>query len=202
MKRAVSGETSDETDDRYETNDVNEDSGKRKGTVQMNDSTRQKVQVSRPYRLLAVGLAAVVLLLPLGPVSANERPATRVSSVVVYAQTGEPAVEVTVRVIDMGTAETVLSALTSEEGTVEFLELPFGLYQVSVAAPEGFADAAGPLVYLLPETPAATVEIALETIQDQDEKRMAAGGLALLPIIIGAVGGAGALAVVANAISG
>jgi len=168
----------------------------------MNDSTRQKVQVSRPYRLLAVGLAAVVLLLPLGPVSANERPATRVSSVVVYAQTGEPAVEVTVRVIDMGTAETVLSAVTSEEGTVEFLELPFGLYQVSVAAPEGFADAAGPLVYLLPETPAATVEIALETIQDQDEKRMAAGGLAWLPIIIGAVGGAGALAVVANAISG
>ena len=169
----------------------------------MNDLMRQKVQESRPYRLLAVGLAAVVVLLPLGPVSANERPATRVSSVVVYAQTGEPAVEVTVRVIDMGTAETVLSAVTSEEGTVEFLELPFGLYQVSVAAPEGFADAAGPLVYLLPETPAATVKIALETIQDQDEKRMAAGGLgALLPIIIGAVGGAGAVAVVANAISG
>lgn len=168
----------------------------------MNDSTRQKVQESRPYRLLAVGLAAVVLLLPLGPLSANERPATRVSSVVVYAQTGEPAAEVTVRVIDMGTAETVLSAVTSEEGTVEFLELPFGLYQVSVAAPEGFADAAGPLVYLLPETPAATVKIALETIQDQDEKRMAAGGLALLPIIIGAVGGAGALAVAAIAITG
>lgn len=168
----------------------------------MNDSTRQKVQESRPYRLLAVGLAAVGLLLPLGPVSANERPATRVSSVVVYAQTGEPAAEVTVRVIDMGTAETVLSAVTSEEGTVEFLELPFGLYQVSVAAPEGFADAAGPLVYLLPETPAATVKIALETIQDQDEKRMAAGGLALLPFIIGAVGGAGALAVAAIAITG
>jgi len=168
----------------------------------MNDLMRQKVQESRPYRLLAVGLAAVVVLLPLGPVSANERPATRVSSVVVYAQTGEPAVEVTVRVIDMGTAETVLSAVTSEEGTVEFLELPFGLYQVSVAAPEGFADAAGPLVYLLPETPAATVKIALETIQDQDEKRMAAGGLALLPIIIAAVGGAGALAVVAIASTG
>ncbi len=167
----------------------------------MNDSMRQKVQESGPYRLLAVGLAAVVVLLPLGPVSAEERPATRIRSVVAYAQTGEPAAEVTVRVIDMGTAETVLSAITSEEGTVEFLDLPFGLYQVSVAAPEGFADAAGPLVYLLPEAPAATVEIALETIQDQDEKRMKAAGLALLPIIIGAVGGAVALGVVANAIS-
>ena len=166
----------------------------------MNDSMRQKVQESGPYRLLAVGLAAVVVLLPLGPVSAEERPATRIRSVVAYAQTGEPAAEVTVRVIDMGTAETVLSAITSEEGTVEFLELPFGLYQVSVKGPEGFADAAGPLVYLVPETSTAAVEIELETVQDQDEKRKAAGGLGLLlPLVLGLSAGALTLGVVANA---
>ena len=169
----------------------------------MNDATRQKVQGSWPHRLpvLAVGLAAAVALLPLGPVSAKERPATRVRSVVVYAQTGEPAAEVTVRLTDMVTAEPILSEITSEEGIVEFVELPFGLYQVSVEAPEGFADAAGPLVYLVPETPTATVKIALETIQDQDEKRMKAG-LGLLPIILGVLGGAAAVGVAAQAISG
>jgi len=168
----------------------------------MNDLTRQNMQGPRRRRMLAVGLAAAVALLPFGPVSAKERPATLVRSVVVYAQTGEPAVGVTVRIINMATAETAFSEITSEKGTVEFLELPFGLYQVSVKGPEGFADAAGPLVYLVPETPTAAVEIELETVQDQDEKRMAAGGLGLLlPLVLGLSAGALTLGVVANAIT-
>ena len=111
---------------------------------------------------LAIALAGLIVLLPVTSAQAVGRASIgAVKTLVVAADSGEPLAGVTVTFVDMESAETVAEAVTSEEGTGQASDLPFGLYQVSVVGAEGFAAAAGPLVYLDAENPSATVRLAL-----------------------------------------
>ena len=120
---------------------------------------------SRAFRSrgLAIALSGLIVLMPvtsaqaLGPAGSGA-----VKTLVVAADSGEPLVGVTVTLVDMESAETIAEVVTSEKGTGQVGELPFGLYQVSVVGAEGFVAAAGPLVYLDAENPSATVRFALQ----------------------------------------
>jgi hypothetical protein len=111
-----------------------------------------------------------------------------VNSAVVAAESGLPLTGVMVRVVDMNSAETVAEAMTSEDGRVDFGEVPFGLYQVSVVAPEGYAGSAGPLVYLDEDNAESMVSFALEPLPAAPAAQQSRGMslLAWLAIIGGA----------------
>ena len=120
----------------------------------------------RSWVSLLPGLAMLSSLIVHVPVTSaqalGEASSGTVETLVVTADSGEPLAGVTVTFVAMESGETVAEAVTSEEGTGQVSELPFGLYQVSVVRVEGFAGAAGPLVYLDAENPSATVRLALE----------------------------------------
>ena len=124
---------------------------------------------------------ALSLLIALTPVSyahaLSHAVDGEVHGSVVAAETGMPLAGVVVRILDMETAEFIAEAVTSEEGKVEIGELPFGLYQVSVVAPESYLAAAGPLVFLDGANPTTSVNFALELAADTPQAQAAAGFL-------------------------
>ncbi len=114
-------------------------------------------------KCVALALSVVLAILPVAQANAMARATTGiVNSAVVAADSGLPLTGVIVRVINMDSAETIAEAMTSDEGTVGFGEVPFGLYQVSVIAPAGYAASAGPLVFLDEENSESLVNFALE----------------------------------------
>ena len=113
---------------------------------------------------VAILLAATLALSPLAAATALAAPAGAVKGSVKSAMTGSAMSGVKVRVFDMNRAEFVAEAVTGEDGSLSFAELPFGLYQITVVAPEGYASAAGPLIHLRADYPAATVGFNLEAL--------------------------------------
>ncbi len=114
---------------------------------------------------VALALSMMLLILPVAQANAMARATTGiVNSAVVAAESGLPLTGVMVRVVDMNSAETIAEAMTSDEGTVDFSDVPFGLYQVSVIAPAGYAGSAGPLVFLDEDNSESTVNFVLEPL--------------------------------------
>jgi len=136
---------------------------------------------------LALALSAILLLLPFTATAAHPAAEdTVVSGTVTTAITGEPLADVAIRVFDMATAELAAEERTSDEGTVRFTGLPFGLYQVSAEAPEGYIAVPGPLVFLGAERPGASVNLVLEPRspeEDDDDDG------SLIPLLLGIGGG-------------
>ena len=115
---------------------------------------------------VAITLAFAIALAPVVPAYAYALSAATgsVTGSVKAAHTGLALANVTVRVFDMDTAEFVAEAVTNDEGVLDLSDLPFGLYQVTVVPPEGYASAAGPLVHLSEENAEATVGFNLEPL--------------------------------------
>lgn len=140
-------------------------------------------------KLPAVAIT-VALMIALSPVSAAFALSASTGSVngfVKSANNGNALANVKVRVFDMNSSELVTEMVTTDEGALDFSELPFGLYQVTVVPPAGYAAAAGPLVNLTDEAPDATVGFNLEALPGTPTSAQA-GGFPLLGIlaIIGA----------------
>ena len=113
---------------------------------------------------VALALAVVVALIPVNSAFAVLAATGAVHSAVTIAGTDAPLAGVTIKVLDMKTAEMVAEARTSDKGLAEIGEIPLGLYQVTVIAPEGYASTAGPLVFFDEENTLATLEFALEPV--------------------------------------
>jgi len=143
---------------------------------------------------VALALSAIMVILPVAQANAMARATTGiVASAVVAADSGLPLTGVMVRVLDMKSAETIAEAMTSDEGTVDFSEVPFGLYQVSVIAPAGYAASAGPLVFLDEENSESLVNFALEpaAAQTAGQKKWYKGAWWIWVVIAGAAAGVG-----------
>jgi len=139
---------------------------------------------------VALALSVMLLILPVAQANAMARATTGiVNSAVVAAESGLPLTGVMVRVVNMDSAETIAEAMTSDEGTVDFSEVPFGLYQVSVIAPAGYAGSAGPLVFLDEDNSESTVNFALEPLPAAPAAAQA-GGLSMAAWL-GIIGGIG-----------
>lgn len=130
-------------------------------------------------RALTLLLAALVLFLPVLSAHALAQAGGIVAVSVIAADVRGPLAEVPVRLLDMETAEQVGETVTSEDGKAAFEDVPFGLYQVSVVAPEGYADAAGPLALLREDRTVATVEIVLSPAEQQSPSAPRVGGVPL-----------------------
>lgn len=113
---------------------------------------------------VAIILAAIIAFSPVATAYALGAPAGAVNGYVKSAMNGAAMSNVKVRVFDMNTAEFVAEVTTNDDGALNLNELPLGLYQITVVAPEGYAAAAGPLVSLTEENPEATVAFNLETL--------------------------------------
>ncbi|MFQ5744360.1 MAG: prealbumin-like fold domain-containing protein [Acidobacteriota bacterium] len=150
---------------------------------------------------LVLVLSALIVLLPVNTAHAfNRASAGVVHSMVVAGESGRALAGVTIKVLDMESAETVAEAVTSKEGTVEFGDLPYGLYQVSVAAPEGYAGAAGPLVYLDGDNPSRSVNFSLEPLPAAPAAA-AGGGFPVWATILIIAGSATAAGLIINEIT-
>jgi hypothetical protein len=140
---------------------------------------------------VALALSVILGILPVAQANAMARATTGiVNGAVVAADSGLPLTGVLVRVVNMDSAETIAEAKTSDDGKVDFSEVPFGLYQVSIIAPAGYAATAGPLVFLDEENSESLVNFALvptvpTTFQDEGSN------LLLWLLIGGAVVGTG-----------
>jgi len=149
----------------------------------------------RDMYLVALALSVMLVIVPVAQAHAMVRATTGVvNSAVVAAESGLPLTGVLVRVIDMDSAETIAEAMTSDEGTVDFGEVPFGLYQVSVIAPEGYAGSAGPLVFLDEDNSESMVNFALEPLPAAPAAAQS-GGMSLLAWLA-IIGGAAAVTAV------
>ena len=113
---------------------------------------------------IAILLILSIVLLPLTSAYAFSAAVGSVRSAVTIAGTNDPLVGVTIKVLDMKTAETVAEARTTDKGVAEIGDLPLGLYQVTVVAPEGYASTAGPLVFFDEENTSATLNFVLEPL--------------------------------------
>ena len=143
---------------------------------------------------VALALAVVVALIPVNSAFAVLAATGAVHSAVTVAGTDAPLAGVTIKVLDMKTAEMVAEARTSDKGLAEIGEIPLGLYQVTVVAPEGYASTAGPLVFFDEENTLATLEFALEPLSSGTSAAAAqAGGIPIWALI--AIVGGGAVAI-------
>ena len=151
---------------------------------------------TRERRAFAVLLCALLVLTQAVPArAASDDFPGHVRSTVTRARTGAPVEGATISLINVSTAETVARAITSEDGTAVFSKLPLGTYQVSLKAPEGLIGVASPLFDLDAESSSVEVKMALQQdVSEQDEIRMAAGGI--LPWILIGLAAAGVSAVV------
>jgi hypothetical protein len=113
---------------------------------------------------VALTLVVFVALLPVNSAFAMSNASGVVHSAVTIAGTNDPLVGVTIKVVDMKTAETVAEGSTTDEGLADISNIPLGLYQVTVVAPEGYASAAGPLVFFDEDNTAANLSFALEPL--------------------------------------
>lgn len=113
---------------------------------------------------VAITLAMVIALSPVATAYALSASTGAVKGLVRSANTGVLLANVTVRVFDMNTAEMVAEGLTSDEGLAELGDIPLGLYQVTVVAPEGYVSAGGPLVFFDEENTLADLDFALEAV--------------------------------------
>jgi hypothetical protein len=145
---------------------------------------------------IALALSAMLVVVRVAQAHAMARATTGVvNSAVVAAESGLPLTGVVVRVVDMNSAETVAESVTSEDGRVDFSEVPFGLYQVSVVAPEGYAGSAGPLVYLDEDNAESMVSFALEPLLAALAAQQSRG-MSLLAWLLLLGGGAAAAAII------
>lgn len=148
---------------------------------------------------VALTLAVLVALIPVNSAFAMRPVTGAVHSTVTVAGTTDPLAGVTIKVLDMNTAETVAEAQTTQKGIAEIAELPLGLYQVTVVAPEGYASTAGPLVFFDPENTAANLNFALEPLPSAPAGGVLGGGA--LGAIIGLAAIAGVVTAVAIAVT-
>jgi hypothetical protein len=137
--------------------------------------------------VVAIILAVTIALSPVATAYALAASTGAVMGSVRSANTGVALANVTVRVFDMNTAEYVSEVVTNDEGVLDLSELPFGLYQITAVAPEGYLAGAGPLVSLNEENPAATVEFALEAAPGTAAPAAQFGGGLGLLLIGGAI---------------
>lgn len=137
-------------------------------------------------------LSIALVFLPIQFAHARTAETGSVQATVHAAASGDVLSGVKVRVVDMDTAETVAEASTSDEGLAKIPEIPFGLYQVSVEAPEGYAGTAGPLVFLNAESPATSLNFSLERLLQEDDDDDG-GGLPVWAWLV-LLGGAGVAA--------
>ena len=152
--------------------------------------------------VVAITLALTIALTPAAAAYAFGVSTGAVNGVVKSANTGAALADVTVRVFDMNDAKLVAEAVTDEQGAITLAELPLGLYQVTVIAPDGYAGAAGPLVHLTADDPEASVAFNLEA---RPGTQVAAGGGGLLalftnPFVLAGIAGAiiGTTAIILN----
>lgn len=110
---------------------------------------------------VAIILAMAIALSPVAAAHALAASTGAVNGYVKSGATGSGLAGVKVRVFDMKTAELVAEIATTDDGALVFSEIPFGLYQITVIAPEGYASTAGPLVSLTEANPEATVAFDL-----------------------------------------
>jgi len=148
---------------------------------------------------LAVAVVLSIALLPAAQAYAIGASTGVVTGHVKSSVTGTAIANVKVRVFDMETAELVAEASTDDQGSLDLSALPFGLFQVTVVAPEGYASAAGPLVSLTEDHPEATVAFDLELLPNTANAPVQGGGFTFLGLsgggaiaaLIGVVAAAG-----------
>ena len=148
----------------------------------------------RSLRGLALALCFVVVLAPVVRAEAMT-PAAGAIRASVIATTGMSVDAITVRVVNLATAEQAAVATTDAAGNVTLPELPEGTYHVSAIAPEGFVASAAPLVELTSGV-AADVAITLSPLQEgenEEEDETGGAGLGTTAILLLALFGAGAL---------
>lgn len=123
---------------------------------------------NRSLRGLALSLCFVMVLAPVVRAEAMTPNSGTLRATVGVGTTHAPVTMVTIRVVDMETAEEVAVATTDEAGTVTLPELAEGTYHVSAVAPAGFVASAAPIISVAAgETP--EVAISLMPAQDGQE---------------------------------
>lgn len=124
---------------------------------------------NRSLRGFALSLCFVMVIAPVvrAEVMVANTGVLRASVTVGASHT--PVELITIRVVDLETAEEVAVATTDESGVVELPGLPFGTYHVSALAPDGFVASAGPLVTVNAEALAPEVAITLSPAQEGQE---------------------------------
>ena len=139
---------------------------------------------------VVIALCAITAVQPITSAFALSAATGAFTGAVTAADTGGPLAGVTLKILDLKTAETLAELLTTEEGIAELGEIPFGLYQVSVTAPEGYVSAAGPLIYLDEDNATASVNFALEPMPTAPGSTAAIAGrtwLLIILLILGAI---------------
>jgi len=120
---------------------------------------------NRSIRGFALLLCLFLVVAPVVRVEAMAANTGVLRATVTVGTSHSPVELITVRVVDLETAEEVAVATTDEAGIVVLPELPLGTYHVSAVAPEGFVVNAGPLV-IVSEEAAAEVAITLAPAQE------------------------------------
>ncbi len=117
---------------------------------------------TRSRSAVAICLSLMIVVAPVARAEALTRAAGAIRARVLLADFPVTVVGISVRVVDLDSAELVAEVKTDANGIATLPELPFGTYNVSVDTPVGMISSAAPLIELSAENPTPTVELRLE----------------------------------------